>query len=695
MHIYNNILKLFVSAVVLSSFGCQADLSNVTNKNISPTQSNLNTSNKVNSITQYPVKDWTSSRIDRSLGFGIKSAADNLKIDNAIDVFPQPTDNKYLIDPSKLINSNNTTPSGQISTDPTTNEVTGKLTYFGTSTDKKSELSVGDKVLVLATGETLTIKDILPERYLLTFEKGYEGTTTIPVGTRFTSVGENGTATGYVYKELKTGDKNLELIIESDIKDLEKLTLAAPYSGIEIKSDEAAVAPQKFKTTTIPKFKTTDSAFKVIIAGNNRGKSFGATGGSPAIELNNPTISTDNVMYYTTDNTTGSNFFAVGTDGNVIWENEYSGDFQGAAPTFSQPSTDAQARGISAKTYLSKRLMYVASKSGEIFCLNTDGRVVASVKVNDSFKNSVWVDADDANIDYVYAASTTGNIYRLKLDFSNSQAQSFTSIYSVKVADTAFYSSPIMNGSSVYIGGENGILYEIIPNTGDTARSWDLSKYPMNGSAKIMGIPAFSNNIIIVPAGGYLFRIVGSTVTQSPLLELKNGLASRIKPYGNVYQANSQPIGNITSSPMIVSGTGKVYIANGNAVFESDFQSVDNFKNFSTYCLSISGRLDDSDKNLRPYGNGNLDLSPVATDTTQMRIGMVDVNTVSNNSPYLNFFSVPFNSGTDILTGYMPINEFDSKGHSITGYNSNVVADNKGNVYITLDNGSVNVVPAR
>lgn len=43
----------------------------------------------------------------------------------------------------------------------------------------------------------------------------------------------------------------------------------------------------------------------------------------------------------------------------------------------------------------------------------------------------------------------------------------------------------------------------------------------------------------------------------------------------------------------------------------------------------------------------------------------------------------------------MPINEFDSKGHAVTGYNSNVIADGKGNVFVTLDNGSLNVVPTR
>lgn len=698
MHIYNNVLKLFLSAVVLSAYGCQTDLSSVnTTNSVNDTNhinNNLNNS-FLKSNNYYPVKDWSSSRFDRSVNsFNTKAASDNLKVGGSIDVFPKATDNKYLIDPTKLINSNNTTPSGRITTDPTSTEVKGTLTYFGLDTTKKSEISVGDKVLVLATGEVLTVKELLPETYLIQFEDPYAGVT-VPAGTSFISKSEkDGDVKGTVFKDLVAGAKQLELLITSDNKEIEEdVVFSAPYNTVEIKSDEVVLAPQKFISSTLPKYKTTDSAFRIVVSGNNRGKSFASTASFPAMELNNPTITTDNVLYYTSNNTSGSNFFAAGTDGSIIWENELPGDFQGASPTISSPTAAAQARGVTPKTYLNKRVMYVASKSGEIFCVNSDGRIVSSIKINDSFKNSVWVDADDQNADYLYAASTSGNLYRLKLDFSNPQAQVFSSVYSTKVADTAFYSSPVLNNSSLYIGGENGVLYEIIPNTGNSSREWDLTKYTNNGSSKIVGTPAFSGSTIIVPSGGYLFRIVGSTVTQSPLLELKQGLASRIKPYGTVYQTNDKPTGNIISSPVI--SNGKAYITNGNAIFESDIQSVDSFKNYSTYCLSISGRLDDSDKNIQPYGNGNLDLSPVSTDLTQTRIGMVDTNTANNNSPYLNFFSLPLSSSTDTLTGYMPLNEFDSKGHAITGYNSNVVADGKGNVYLTLDNGSVNVVPTR
>ncbi len=710
MHIYKNISKLCVYAVLVSSFGCQTDFSTNTSKNITPNVIKTdNVKNQVlDNLQNLNIKDWTSKRIlNNKKIFNTKSASDNLKIDNAIDIFPQSTDNKYLVDPAKLISGNNTSLSGRLTTDGTTDEVTGVLTYINQDASK-SELKVSDKVLVLSTGQTLTVKEILPERYIIGFEKGFEfnkeyidngGSTNdiIAKDTPFTSISEkDGNISGTFYKELKTGDKTAEIIITSDNKTLEKELIPnqTAYPLLAIKAEDAVIAPQKFIADKIAT-KTTQSAFKIVLAGNSRAKSFNATSSAPAIELNNPTVSSDDILYYTTDNTVGSNFFATNIDGNVIWENEFAGDFQGAAPTFSKPTDSAvQSKLITTKTYLNKRIMYVATKSGEIVCLNTDGRIVAQIKIDDSFKNSVWVDADDQNVDYVYAASINGNFYRLKLDFSNTQTPIFSSVYSTKLANTSFYSSPVMNGASIYVGGEDGVFYEVIPNTGDSSRNWDLSKYPMNGSAKIVGMPAFVNDTMVVPAGGYLFRIVGSTVTQSPLLELKQGLASRIKPYGSVFQGNYKPSGNIISSPVIsqINGKNYAYITNGNTIFESDIDSVDNFKNYSTYCLSISGRLDDSDNNLVPYGNGSLDISP---SSSGLRASMIDVNTVTNNSPYLNFFSIPLNSSIDTISGYMPLNEFDSKGHSISGYGSAVTADGKGSVYLTLDNGAVNIVPAR
>ncbi|MBC7473621.1 MAG: PQQ-binding-like beta-propeller repeat protein, partial [Candidatus Sericytochromatia bacterium] len=427
----------------------------------------------------------------------------------------------------------------------------------------------------------------------------------------------------------------------------------------------------------------TESGFKIYIAGSDRGKSFGAMSLNPAISLNGAG-SGDDALYYTSDNITGSNLFALNSSGAILWEQSLGGNFKNSSPSFS--------KGSNPKTYLGKNVMYIASKSGDIYCVNTDGKLVSSIKINDSFKNSVFVDANDPNADYVYAASATGNFYRLKLDFSNSQSQTFTSVYSVKLDDTSFSSSPVLNNSSVYVGGENGKFYQIIPNTGDVSVSWDLSLYNKNSVAKIIGTPLFDNitNSIIVPAGGYLFRIFGSTVTQSPLLELKEGVNSRNKPYGSVLNTNIYATGTIISSPVIsASGNNLVYVANGNALFESNISSVDTFKNSANYCLGVSGRIDDSATNLSPLGNGVVALS---TSSGGVRAAMVDTNMVNNVSPYINYFTLPLNSSTDNLLKYLPVNEFDSIGHSIKGINSSSIADKDGNVYFTLDNGAVKVL---
>ena len=144
MHIYKNISKLFVFAVVTASFGCQTDLNTTMSKNIN---SPVNETDKINnqnlkstenvSLQNYQVRDWTNRRIANNFNsFKTKSAADNLKIDNAIDIFPQSTDNKYLLDPAKLISGNNTSLSGRVTTDGTTKEVLGTLTYISQDATK-------------------------------------------------------------------------------------------------------------------------------------------------------------------------------------------------------------------------------------------------------------------------------------------------------------------------------------------------------------------------------------------------------------------------------------------------------------------------------------------------------------------------------------------------------------------------------
>ncbi|GIW21190.1 MAG: hypothetical protein KatS3mg068_0197 [Candidatus Sericytochromatia bacterium] len=462
----------------------------------------------------------------------------------------------------------------------------------------------------------------------------------------------NGTA---FTEELKVGDK---ILVEG---------VNTPFTILQIIDDKT------IKVNPTPNVELKDAKAKVYINKNNSAKNFGTTSSTPAIDLNNPGIN-DDVLYFTTDNKEGNNLFALSSSGNILWSKRLAGNFYKNSLTFSN------------KTYLSKKVMYLPSLNGTIYCLNTDGNLVAELKVNSSFKNtSVWVDYSNPNYDYIYAGGQNGNFYKLKVDFS-STFPTMTLEYENNISNASFTSSPIMNGnSSIYIGSENGILYDIVPNTGISSRTWNLSLYNKNGSAQIKANPLIVNNNIIVPAGGYLFRILNSSVTQSPLLELQNGLNSRKLPCGKVF-TQDYPTGNITSSPIAVGNF--IYLANGNALFEIDNTSIESFKGSANYCLSVSGRIDESDRNLVALGNGNVARTFKGASNY---IAMVDFNVADNSSPYINYFSIPLNNSVDNLVKYTPVNEFDSKGYPITGNNSNSVSDENGNVYFTFDNGSVSI----
>lgn len=445
-----------------------------------------------------------------------------------------------------------------------------------------------------------------------------------------------------------------------------------------VNTDPAGTAAPSFTSTENANFSASNSIYKLSFPKNSRAKSFGAMSIFPLIDTVN------NVLFYTSDNDSGSNFFAMNAKGEPIWEHSFNGGFWGNSPT------------ISPKTHLGQRIIYLAGKNGDIYAINTDGVLAATIKVNDTFKDmSLALDSSDSDLDYVYAAGQSGNFYRFKLDFSNSQVKTFSLVYSSKIDETSFSSSPVFDGTSVYLGGENGVLYEIIPNTGQPARSWDLSLYPRNGSAKIIGSPFVglipSGKVIIVPAGGYLFRIVGSTVTQSPLLELRNGVNSSNLASGSVFTSDGNPTGTIISWPFTVPGavTNKVYISNANAIFEMDYSSIDSFKNSANYCVSISGRKG----NLLSLGNGNLAISPSGAGDGSFKAAMVDINTAKNSTVNINFFSLPLNPGVDSLVSFMPLNEFDVLGYPLSGEKANSVADGTGKIYFALDNGTVNVLP--
>jgi hypothetical protein len=485
---------------------------------------------------------------------------------------------------------------------------------------------------------------------------------TIITGTLSTVVENNlftdklsGNSTSFT-EELKVGDK---ILVDS---------YSSPFTVLEIIDDKT------IKVSPTPNKEIKDAKAKIYFNKNNSAKNFGVTSNTPAIDLNGPGTN-DDVLYFTTDNKEGNNLFALSSTGNLLWSKRLNGNFYKNSPTFST------------KTYLNKKVMYLPSLNGNIYCINTDGNIVTEFKVNSSFKNnSVWVDYSNSNYDYIYAGGQNGNFYKLKVDFS-STFPTMSLVYENKVENASFTSAPIMNGnSSIYIGSENGILYDIVPNTGIPARTWNLSLYNKNGGAQIKANPLIVDNNIIVAAGGYLFRILNSTVVQSPLLELQSGLNSRKLPCGKV-MGQDYPTGNITSSP--IASNNFIYLANGNALFEIDNTSIESFKGSANYCLSVSGRIDESDRNLVALGNGNIAKTSKGGNDY---IAMVDFNVADNSSPYINYFSIPLNNSNDNLVKYTPVNEFDSKGYPITGNNSNSTSDGNGNVYFSFDNGTVSIL---
>ena len=528
------------------------------------------------------------------------------------------------------------------------------------------------------------------DRSLVDNGKVINNTNSILTGRVSTTAGSttiSGTQTSF-HNELKIGDK----IIVEDTGEI--LTISSvPPRPTPVASATGSPVPPKFLVATAPTKTITNSSFKIYINKNTRPKNFGSTTLYPAIDLNAAGTG-DDVLYYTSENSDGANTFAMGSDGNVKWENHFDGNFANCYPVFSTPTL----AGVAQKNYPAasgKKLIYILSKDGNLYCINTDGNLVASIKIDDTFKNSVWVDADDPNIDYVYAASANGNLYRIKLDFTNPQTRSFSLSYSTKVGDTSFQATPTLSGSSLFLGGENGVLYEIIPNSGSSSRQWDLSTYSRNGSAKIIGDPVVgTGGVIMVPAGGYLFRIIGSTVTQSPLLELKNGFNSRNKGYGAVFNTSTQlPTGNIISTPLLdnIAGSTTVYVSNGNAVFQLDYSTIESFRNSANYAVSMSGRLSGSDTGLMSGTNGVVDISTPAAGGTR-KLAMADFNTSKNSTSFINYFTLPISASTDNLVRYMPLNEFDSQGYPISGFNSAAVSDGAGNVYFTLNNGTVNTM---
>ena len=52
---------------------------------------------------------------------------------------------------------------------------------------------------------------------------------------------------------------------------------------------------------------------------------------------------------------------------------------------------------------------------------------------------------------------------------------------------------------------------------------------------------------------------------------------------------------SVGGNPVPANLVNKVYITNGNAVFELNYSSIDSFQNSANYAVAVAGRLDQSD----------------------------------------------------------------------------------------------------
>lgn len=241
--------------------------------------------------------------------------------------------------------------------------------------------------------------------------------------------------------------------------------------------------------------------------------------------------------YFLTNSSDASNFFALRSNGSLIWELSLhdNGDFNGSSPAV------GSATGTN--------ILYAISDNGRLYAVNAStGIVISFVDIpEEEFKNAspfvtsgANTDAPDTS-DSIYLASfDDGRVYRYDFNGSN-----FTQDFQVRPVVSGvsghFSSSPIFFNNYVYVGSEEGKVYKLNKDTGVTVNNLDLSEAVRADHCQIkaeMVIDA-TQDTGIVPCGSYLFKlklndaVANSTVgmsllAQSPLLELRSPVA--LKP---------------------------------------------------------------------------------------------------------------------------------------------------------------------
>ncbi len=235
----------------------------------------------------------------------------------------------------------------------------------------------------------------------------------------------------------------------------------------------------------------------------------------------------DTSTYFLTASKTSSNVYALGSNGQVLWDLSLheNGFFDGTSLAVGAADGDDTLYGV--------------TDTGRLYAINADtGLVINFVEIaEDEFHQTspyvVTVDDDD----YVYLSSDKGRVYRYTFNGS-SFSEDFV-VEPVSSSNTGrFTSSPVVTVDDsgdplhIYLGSEEGKLYKLDANDGDTIGTvLDLSSAVRSEACQIKTTMAIDSDqdVGLVPCGSHLFKIrLNDTSTaslalnaQSPLLELR------------------------------------------------------------------------------------------------------------------------------------------------------------------------------
>lgn len=232
------------------------------------------------------------------------------------------------------------------------------------------------------------------------------------------------------------------------------------------------------------------------------------------------TSSGNTTAFFLTGSASSTNFFALQENGQVQWQLALheNGKFVGSSPAV------AQAGG--------QNYLYAITDQGRLYAVNpSTGLVAGFADIPEAeFENTSPFALADGSNSRVYLASTDGRVYRYDFNGSN-----FTQVFNVKPVSSAlsgrFSASPLVTGTHIYVGSEEGKLYKLNRDTGATVSDLDLSTTVRSEGCQVKAALAIdlTQDAGLATCGGYLYKVrlndtssnALSLAAQSPLLELQ------------------------------------------------------------------------------------------------------------------------------------------------------------------------------